>query len=339
LILIFRKTKENEKNAYLYAVFCKIVDMINRRLLRIKILQILYAHFNADEPSILKSEKDLLFSIQKAYDLYYYIFLLIIAIRRYAETRIELARNKKLPTFEDLNPNTRFVENSVIRQIEKNQSFNHYLNETKMSWVNHPELIRSLYNKLVESSYYQKYMENSKNNYRKDRRLVVDFFSNELENFEMFYDILEEQSIFWNDDIDFVIVMVIKVIQNMRVSKLEFHPMYKSDEDQEFAIHLLRKIIINHNEYRQMIEDYVVNWDIERIALIDSLIIQLAINELTDFPFIPVKVTFDEYLELAKYYSTPKSSVFINGLLDKISADLTEQGKIVKTGKGLIDEL
>jgi len=312
--------------------------MINRRLLRIKILQILYAHFNTEEPSMVKSEKDLLFSIQKAYDLYYYLILLIVSIRRYAELRIELARNKKLPTFEDLHPNTRFLENEVIRKIEKNDTFNQYLNETKMSWVNHPELIKHLYNKLIESSYYQKYMEDPKNSFAKDRRLIVNFFSGELENYDMFYDILEEQSIFWNDDIDFVIIMVVKTIQEMRVGRMELLPMFKSDEDQMFAIQLLRQSIIHHDEYRKLIDDYMVNWDIERIASIDSLIMQMAINELCEFPFVPVKVTFDEYLEMAKYYSTPKSSVFINGLLDRILADLTEKGKIVKTGKGLINE-
>ena len=312
--------------------------MINRRLLRIKILQILYAHFNTEEPSMVKSEKDLLFSIQKAYDLYYYLILLIVSIRRYAELRIELARNKKLPTCEDLHPNTRFLENEVIRKIEKNDTFNQYLNETKMSWVNHPELIKHLYNKLIESSYYQKYMEDPKNSFAKDRRLIVNFFSGELENYDMFYDILEEQSIFWNDDIDFVIIMVVKTIQEMRVGRMELLPMFKSDEDQMFAIQLLRQSIIHHDEYRKLIDDYMVNWDIERIASIDSLIMQMAINELCEFPFVPVKVTFDEYLEMAKYYSTPKSSVFINGLLDRILADLTEKGKIVKTGKGLINE-
>ena len=207
-----------------------------------------------------------------------------------------------------------------------------------MSWVNHPELIKNLYNKLIESSYYQTYMENPKNSYAKDRQLLIEFFSNELEEYNMFYDILEEQSIFWNDDIDFVIIMVVKTIQEMRAGKMELFPMYKSDEDQEFAICLLRQSILHHDEYRQLIDDHVNNWDIERVAYMDNLIMQMAINELVEFPSIPVKVTFDEYLELAKYYSTPKSSVFINGLLDKISADLTEKGKIAKMGRGLITE-
>ncbi|MDR1171811.1 MAG: transcription antitermination factor NusB [Bacteroidales bacterium] len=312
--------------------------MISRRLLRIKILQILYAHFNTEDSGIVKSEKDLVFSIQKAYDLYFYLLLLVIAVKRYAESRIELARNKKLPTYEDLHPNTRFIENEVIGQIEESPTFKQYTGERKMSWANHPELIKNLYNKLIEAPYYKKYMELPACSYADDRQLLIDFYANELEDYDMFYEILEEQSIFWNDDIEFVVIMVTKTIKDMRPNKTSFLPLYKSDDDREFAYRLLRTSIIHHDEYRKLIEDYVDNWDIERVACIDNLIMQIAINELIEFPSIPVKVTFDEYLELAKYYSTPKSSVFINGLLDKISADLTQKGKITKTGRGLITD-
>jgi N utilization substance protein B len=307
-------------------------------LLRIKILQILYAHFNAEGSGIVKSEKDLEFSIQKAYDLYFYLLLLVIAVKRYAESRIELARNKKLPTYEDLHPNTRFIDSEVIRQIEESPAFNRYMGERRMSWVNHPELIKNLYNKLIEAPYYKAYMELPACSYADDRQLLIDFYAGELEDHDMFYEILEEQSIFWNDDIEFVVIMAIKTIKEMRPGKTGLLPLYKSDDDREFAYRLLRASIVHHDEYRKLIEDYIDNWDIERVAYIDSLILQMAINELIEFPSIPVKVTFDEYLELAKYYSTPKSSVFINGLLDKISADLTLKGKIAKTGRGLITD-
>jgi len=312
--------------------------MISRRLLRIKILQILYAHFNSEGSNLAKLEKDLIFSIQKAYDLYFYLLLLVIAIRRYADSRIDLARNKKLPTYEDLHPNTRFVDNEVIRQIEKNAAFNQFTNERAISWVNYPELIKNLYNKMIESSFYKEYMERPSCSYDDDKQLLADFFVNELEEYDMFYEILEEQSIFWNDDIEFTVIMAIKTILDMRPGKTNFFPMYKSDEDCEFAFNLLRSCLQHYDEYRKVIEGYVDNWDIERVAQIDNLILHMAINELVEFPSIPVKVTFDEYLELAKYYSTPKSSVFINGLLDKISSDLTEQGKISKTGRGLMTE-
>ena len=312
--------------------------MISRRLLRIKILQMLYAHFNSEGSNLAKLEKDLIFSVQKAYDLYFYLLLLAIAIKRYAESRIELARNKKLPTHEDLHPNTRFIDNEVIRQIEKSAAFNQFTNERTISWVNHPELIKNLYNKMVESPYYKEYMERPSCGYDDDKQVLVDFFENELEEYDMFYEILEEQSIFWNDDIDFTIIMAIKTIMDMSPRKITFLPMYKSDEDREFAFSLLRSCLEHYDEYRQLIEKYVDNWDIERVAQIDNLILHIAINELVEFPSIPVKVTFDEYLELAKYYSTPKSSLFINGLLDKISLDLTEQGKISKMGRGLMSE-
>jgi len=312
--------------------------MISRRLLRIKILQILYAHFNAEGSSVVKTEKDLTFSIQKGYDLYFYLLLLPVILKRFAESRIELALNKKLPTYEDLNPNTRFVDNKIIKQIEDSHEFSKYITERVIKWVDHPELIKNLYSKLVDSSYYKEYMERPTVNYVNDRQLLVDFFTEELEEYDMFYDILEEQSIFWNDDIEFMVSMVIKTIKEMRLSKFDLMPLYKSDDDREFAFTLLRKTIINYNEYHKLIDSYVDNWDIERVASIDNLIMQMAINELVEFPSIPVKVTFDEYLELAKYYSTHKSSIFINGLLDKISNDLTEKELIVKTGRGLFTE-
>jgi N utilization substance protein B len=301
-------------------------------------LQVLYAHFNTEGTSIVKPEKDLIFSIQKGYDLYFSLLLLMIAIKRFAESRIELARNKKLPTYEDLHPNTRFVDNEVILQIEESPAFNKYLSERRISWVDHPELIKNLYTKLVESPYYKEYMELPVTKYADDRQLLVDFYSNELEEYDMFYDILEEKSIFWNDDIDFMVIMVIKTISELRPGKTGILPLYKSDDEREFAFSLLRETIEHYDEYRKMIEEYVDNWDIERVAHIDNLIMQMAINELIVFPSIPIKVTFDEYLELAKYYSTPKSSIFINGLLDKISADLTEKGIITKTGRGLFTE-
>ena len=298
-------------------------------------MQILYAHFMVDDTGIVKSKNDLTFSVQKAYDLYFYLLLLIISIRQYAESRIELARNKKLPTYEDLHPNTRFVNNVVIRKISENVTFTKYLKDHRMSWVKHPELIKNLYNRLIESSYYKEYMERPTCKYMDDKWLLINFYASELEDNDMFYDILEEQSIFWNDDIEFIVVMVIKTLIDIRVKRTDILPLYKSKEDREFAFHLLHSTIVHYDEYHKLIEEYVDNWDIERVAQTDNLIMQMAINELIEFSSIPVKVTFDEYLELAKYYSTSKSSLFINGLLDKISADLTQKGKIIKMGRGL----
>ena len=261
-----------------------------------------------------------------------------VAVKRYAESRIELARNKKLPTYEDLHPNTRFVENEVILQIEDSPDFRKYASERAINWADHPELIKSLYNKMIDAPYYKEYMDRPESGYAFDKQILMDFFSSELEDFEMFLNILEEQSIFWNDDIDFIIEMAVKTIKGINTNKFDILPLYRSDEDQDFAFSLLRSTILKYDEYHKIVDSFIENWDIERVAHIDNLIIQLAINELVEFSSIPIKVTFDEYLEMAKYYSTPKSSVFINGLLDKISEDLTQKGLIVKTGKGLITE-
>ena len=313
--------------------------MISRSLLRIKVLQVLYAHFNTGGgKNTVKPEKDLEYSIQKTYDLYFHILLLSVAVKRHAESRIELARNKKLPTHDDLNPNMRLVENKVILQIEDCPKFKKYTNERVVSWTDHPELIKNLYNRMIESSYYKEYMERPESGYAYDKQLLVDFYSSELEDFDMFLNILEEQSIFWNDDIEFIVGMAVKTINGMNPSKFNIMPLYKSDDDREFAISLLRSTIARYDEYHKVVDSFIENWDIERVAHIDNLITQMAINELVEFPSIPIKVTFDEYLEMAKYYSTPKSSIFINGLLDKIAEDLTEKGLIVKTGKGLIME-
>ena len=304
--------------------------MINRSLLRIKILQVLYAYFNTGRADTTKPEKDLTYSIQKAYDLYLHMMLLSVAIKRYSESRIELALNKKLPTYEDLHPNTRFVENEVICQIEESATFKKMVSDRVISWKDHPELIKNLYVRLIDSPFYKEYMERDESSYEYDKQLLMSFYASELEDFEMLVNILEEQSIFWNDDIEFVLSMVAKTIKEMKPNKFELPQLYKSDEDRDFAYSLLRATVNKYDEYHILIDKYVENWDIERVAHIDNLIMQMAINELVEFPSIPVSVTFDEYLEMAKFYSTAKSSIFINGLLDKITAELVEQGVIVK---------
>ena len=309
--------------------------MISRRLLRIKILQILYAHFSTEDSKIEKSEKDLTYSIQKAYDLYFCLLLLIVAVKRYAESRIHLALNKKLPTYDDLHPNMRFLENELILQIEECASSAKYRDYKALNWNEHPELIKTLYNNLLEAPYYKEYMERPTCEYEDDKQLLIDFYSNELEDVEMFYDILEEQSIYWNDDVDFIINMVIKTVKDISREKIELLPLFKSEEESDFATTLLRASINNYNEYHKIIDSHVENWDIERVAYVDYLILQMSINELVEFPSIPIRVTFDEYLELAKYYSTAKSSVFINGLLDTILVELIERGTILKSGRGL----
>ncbi|MDY6801779.1 MAG: transcription antitermination factor NusB [Bacteroidota bacterium] len=316
--------------------------MISRRLLRIKILQICYAHLKSHGQSVNQAEKELFFSIQKSYDLYHYLLLLIIDIVKYAQSRIELYSQKMIPTSEDLNPNTKFVDNKLIKQLEKNKQLNKYLNDNKLSWVNYPELIKNLYLEIKNSEYYQNYMNSPQRTYKEDKKFIIDLYSKIIIIHEPLHQNLEEQSIYWNDDLDFITGMIIKTLKSFNASSDESEqlmPLFKNEDDIDFVKQLFRKTILKHNEYQQLIADYIKNWDIERVAFIDIVVMALAISELIEFNEIPVKVTLDEYIEISKFYSTQKSNIFINGVLDKIVADLKNEGKIKKSGRGLIGEI
>jgi N utilization substance protein B len=315
--------------------------MISRRILRIKILQLLYAYFQGADNAISKHEKELFFSIQKTYDLYHYLLLLIIDIADYAGSRIEIARQKRIPTREDLNPNTKFVENKVIRQLRINRQLNQYLNTNKLSWVNSPELVKKLHNRIRMTSYFKEYMEKTEVSYEEDKKLIIDIYTNEIVDVEGIYQTLEEQSIYWNDEVEFVISMIAKTLKEFNEDQNEnaqLLPLFKNDDDKEFARDLFRKSVVHKEEYTKLVESYTENWDVERIAFLDMLILVMAITEAVAFSSIPTRVTINEYLEIAKFYSTEKSSVFINGLLDKIFKYLKDNNKIIKTGRGLIGE-
>ena len=202
----------------------------------------------------------------------------------------------------------------------------------------YPELIRTLYNQLAATDYFQAYMSASESSFKADAALLATFFEKELQDCPMLDDVLEEQSILWSDDLGFVLTLVIRTISNMRQSHADVKmlPEFKSDEDAEFVKTLFEKTLINYNERLEYIEKFTRNWDVERIVFMDNLIMATAITELVSFPSIPVKVTLDEYIDIAKFYSTPGSSTFINGVLDKIVEALTEEGKLKKTGRGLI---
>ncbi len=312
--------------------------MISRRLLRIKALKALYAHLKSESDSLMASEKTLVTSINKTYDLYFQMLSLIVEVARYADERQQAAMQKKLPTYEDLNPNRKFVENAVVHLIAESDSVNDYLAAHKLSWARYPELIKALYLQLEQSDYYKKYMTSQERSFREDLALVTDFYTNELESSEMLEEVLDEQSILWNDDLGFALIMVTRTLSNMRPSHRDVKvlPKFKSDEDLDFAMELFEKAAVNYDSYLEVIEQFTRNWDIERIAFMDNVIMVTAMAELVSFPSIPVKVTLDEYIEIAKYYSTASSSTFINGVLDKVVTTLTEEGRINKSGRGLI---
>lgn len=315
--------------------------MISRRLLRIKVLQAAYAHFITGSDSVDRSEKELLHSIEKTWELYLSVFMLIIDLARYAGKRIEIARSKLSPTFEDLHPNTRFTGNMMIRHIEDHEELASLIKKHKISWVNYPELIRELYRQLTESDLYSSYMNEQKVSWQSDKRLVLQLVEELILYSPSLEQVLEERSIYWNDDLEFVVRMVEKSLRKYSLPDdqgIQLFSLFRDEEDRQFTIRLFHSLVIHHKEYEKLIEHHTRNWDVDRIAFMDILIMELAIAEILENDSIPTRVSFNEYIEIAKYYSTDKSSNFINGILDKIIHQLREENRIVKRGRGLIGE-
>lgn len=305
-------------------------------------MQVLYAYFKHDgDSSLKKSVQELSFSISKSYDLYHYILLLIPEIADYAQARIDLARQKRIPTQDDLNPNTKFCENKVIAQIRFNQSLLNFLNTKKISWINNPEVIKAVYYEMIASEGYKTYMADEKRSYKQDKEFVIFLLKDIIALYEPLYQTLEEQSIYWNDEGEFIIGANIKTVNKFKEQYAEnapLLPLYKSEEDEQFAAKLLQKVVLNSKEYSDLIRKYSKNWEVERIAFMDILLMQMAIAEAVEFKSIPIKVSLNEYLEISKYYSTERSNVFLNGILDKIFTFLKDSGTISKEGRGLIGE-
>ncbi len=312
--------------------------MLSRRLLRVKVVKAVYAHLQTEADNIPQSEKNLLISIDKAYDLYFHMLSLLPELVNYAEARQEIARNKMLPTYEDLNPNRKFVENRAIERIASCQEITDYCSLKRLSWNDNADLIKSIYNTLTEQPFFKNYMSRETRSFKEDAELASDIFMNILETDELLESVLEDQSIFWGDDLGYILTMASRTVTSMRESHqtVKLLPKFKSAEDLDFSKRLLREAIIHFNEYRELIDSHTNNWDIERLALMDNVILAVAIAEAKNFASIPVKVTMNEFIDIAKYYSTPSSSTFINGVLDKIITRGVEEGWIFKTGKGLL---
>lgn len=304
-------------------------------------MQALYAYLKSENASVNNSEKELQFSINKTYELYVSLFLLVIELARYAEKRIDIARDKKVPNPEDLNPNTKFINNLLIKKLRENLFVKSYVNNHKISWSNQPELIKSLYNDMVKQEFYREYMDAETVNFEIDKKFVYDLLTGYIVSSEDFYNGLEEQSIYWNDEADYVVSMAGKTIKKFNAGsgpETQLMPVFKNEEDEDFSKLLFRKVVVNQKDYEKLIDTFTKNWDFDRIAFMDILILMLAMAEIQEFESIPVKVTFNEYIEISKLYSTEKSSVFINGILDKIIQQQKENNLFEKKGRGLIGE-
>ncbi len=307
--------------------------MINRALLRIKIVQTLYAYYKSEGKTTAMVEKELFYGLERTYDLYFQLLLLTVEVKRYAEARIENRKNKLQPTYEDLNPNTRFIDNQFIAKLENNLAFKERISSLKLSWVNDMDVVKSVYNDVVDSDMYKEYMSSETTNFDKDKDLWRKIFKNIILNNPDLDDSLEEQSIYWANDVEVIASFVLKSIKRFNEDDEDdapLLPMFKDREDELFAKKLLNASIRNANDYKAYVVAHLQNWEPERVAFMDMMIMQVAIAEILEFPTIPVNVTLNEYIEIAKNYSTDRSGTFVNGVLDKIVTTLKNENKLIK---------
>jgi N utilization substance protein B len=303
--------------------------MISRRLLRIKALMALYAFNRREDENLGQAETELMFSIGKSYELYHYLLLLVLDVSDIAAEKIDQALQKRMPSHEDLNPRRRFIDNQVIAQLRKNIEFKSYISSKKLSWINNSHIPRLLYSKMIVWEVYEVYMNAETNNYLSDKKFITRLITELFLNSEDLNSNLEEQSIYWK---------TLKKFKADSGGKTPLMPLFKNDEDEEFVKILFRKAILHSKKCSELIDKNTTNWEVDRIALMDILVMQLAITEILEFPEIPVKVTLNEYIEIAKYYCTSKSSTFVNGILDNIVKEIRDEGLFNKFGRGLVGE-
>lgn len=314
--------------------------MLNRRHLRVKVLQALYAYFQTRDADYVKMEKELMVNIDNMYALYLYFLLTFEEIKDQALHRIEENKKKIRPGKEDANPNMKMVNNRVFALLEKNPVLIREANENKVSWhgAENQEMFRKMLINIRESETYFSYMNSSEDSFAEDLAFAIELFKEEIANSELLYNHLEEKNIHWIDDIDLICSMVIKTLKSFTEESQEIMPLYKDKVDEIFFFkELFRKTISLNQESEVIIDELTKNWELDRIAKMDVLLMKMAIAEFQVFPNIPTKVTLNEYIEISKFYSTPKSNGFINGVLDKAIAQLTKEKKIKKTGRGLMN--
>ena len=322
--------------------------MLSRRHLRVKVLQALYAFFQSDGDDIAAGEKQLLKSTDKLYELYIYQLSFLIKLVDFAENRIEEAKKKFYPTDEDLNPNTRLIENRFVRQIEKNKDYQRWRDKLKINWSQEELLFHKLFTELKSGQDFIEFTNRDQSGYADDKELIALIVMNYLPDYELLRNYYEDMSIYWsNEDYDISIIMLIKTIKSYKEPWGTEHvlpSLFKDEEEEEdvdkdrqYMLKLFRYSILRSGENEKLIEEQAENWDLDRIAIMDIIIMKMALTELMVFPSIPVKVTINEYIEISKSYSSIKSKLFINGILDKLVVKLKMEGKILKTGRGLIE--
>ncbi len=316
--------------------------MLSRRFLRIKAFQSLYAYFQSEDKVVKKLESETFLSLEKMYDLYLLLLALPLELTYLSGLKIEEAKKKQLPTEEDLTPNTKFIDNKVFRLLVDNTSLNKQIKNKKISWSIDQELIIKFNSFLKEHDVFKSYMLSKTSSFEEEQKFVIDVYKKVVPDFDLLISEIEEKSIFWGyDEIDFILSMVIKTIKKFSKNSTKnesLMSLYRDKkEDQQFVKDLIKKTLSADKENAMLIAEKTKNWDVDRIAMVDILLMKMALTELLYFESVPVKVTLNEYIELSKWYSTPKSKVFVNGVLDKIVLQLKNSGELKKIGRGLLE--
>ena len=313
--------------------------MISRRYLRIKTMQALYAHSMKPYEDVLSAQNNLVKTVKNSYVLFLWLFSILPEVTFYRKNKLEDLRNKHNPTPEDLNPNTKFVDNQVIAQIEDNVFLQPMFKANHIDWSNDGDFIPRLFHIIEETDFYKAYMENPSRSYEEDKKLVLDIIEQILGEDDHIRWFFSEKDTNWLDDYDEALMMFYKNVSKFKLkdgNENKIQPLYKdAKEDEQFLRNLFKKTIQHEDEYEELIEAKLQNWELERVIGMDILLMKMAICEFLEFPTIPIKVTMNEYIDLAKLYSSDKSQKFINGILDRLIVDFKNEGKIVKTGIGL----
>lgn len=314
--------------------------MLNRRHIRVKVMQTLYAFKGSESDDLSKDQKFLLFSIDNMYNLYLLLISLLLEVQKRAEDDLQKKQKKHLATEEDKNPNRKFVSNQLLELLKNNEALKNQLQSHKITnWNLDSEYVDVIFKEIISSDLYKDYMQTRVSDFKEDKDFITDVFKEIIAPNNKLYDYLEDKNLTWLDDFPTINTTILKLLRKAKVNTSENHfvpKLYKDLDDKQFAIDLFRKTLLNRTAINKDIEAKTQNWDSDRIANIDYVLLQMAICELKNFTSIPVRVTINEYLEISKEYSTPKSSIFINGILDKLVKEYEASGILKKIGRGLM---
>lgn len=311
--------------------------MLNRRYLRIKTMQILYSYYQQDKPNALLFEKELFKSLDKIYDLYIYVLVLFTDMHHTAHLVLEESKNKRLPTPEDLNPNLRFIENILLQNLTNSSELKKEVLNRKISWQSDFDLVRKLFSELRATDLYKDYMASKTPSAKEDKQFLISVATEFLYEHDLLNHLFEEKNIHWADDTFGAFSMVSRTFENF-TGTFKLVPLFKdAEDDKKFISTLFLKTIDGDKEYEKLIDEKTKNWEFDRIASMDVLLMKMAMTEFLHINNVPIKVSLNEYIDISKEYSTPNSKNFINGILDKIIADLKRDNLIQKTGRGLME--